>query len=87
MPERTRAAIRAADLPATLKTRAVIDDVLAVERDAATGVVTQATVRNTWVKEGSPDNTPIPRIDTWVRTPEGWKMRRTLSLFERPKET
>jgi hypothetical protein len=81
-----RAAAKSSEIAPGLTMNAVIDDVLSVECDSETGVVTQATVRNTWLPEGGHNNAPIPRIDTWVRTHEGWKVRRTLLLVERSKE-
>jgi hypothetical protein len=69
--------------------RAVIEELLAAERDPVTGAVVQVSVRATFVREGPGfrDPAPIPRIDTFRRVePDGgWRLRRTLSLFRRGK--
>jgi len=69
--------------PAGLWQGAVLEEILAVDREPVTGAALRVMLRMTLVKEGFPSNAPVPRIDSWVRTADGWKMQRTLSLFER----
>jgi hypothetical protein len=60
--------------------RAVVDELLAVERDSATGRIREATVRATFIDAGGRDQPPHARIDTFAFVGTEWKMRRTLAL-------
>lgn len=62
--------------------RAIIDGVLAVERNPATGTIREATARATFIAEWANNKPPLVRIDTFTHIGGEWKFRRTLSLGE-----
>jgi RNA polymerase sigma factor (sigma-70 family) len=60
--------------------RVIIDGLLSVERDPATGVIRAATARATFIAKWATNNPPHIRIDTFALVGEEWKFHRTLSV-------